>query len=157
MHTGTSVSYRRFPTLRAAQEAKDDLRARHPHTQPQDPSSHRNQMRRLFTKINLAVKADISDWKEFIQHPIFLSSLSISCLYLTVLSFDGTMISYLKADTYSDTIVSGMRGLSVVAGLLGTLAMPILERRVGLVRAGNWSIWYVVIRHTYKVCKLTNV
>lgn len=89
----------------------------------------------------MALKNSVMDWKEFIQHKIFLTSVAISCLYFTVLSFDGTMLSYLKSNAYSDPFVAGMRGLNVVAGLGGTLAMPFLERKLGLVRAGNWSIW----------------
>lgn len=81
------------------------------------------------------------DWREFSQHPVFLSSIAISSLYLTVLSFDGTMLSYLKAHAYSDTFLAGIRGVNVVAGLLGTVAMPLMERKLGLIRAGNWSIW----------------
>ena len=83
----------------------------------------------------------LSDWREFVEHPIFLSSISISCLYFTVLGFDGVMISYLKSVSYTDPFIAGMRGLNVVTGLMGTMAMPFLERRIGLVRAGNWSIW----------------
>ena len=87
------------------------------------------------------VKEAFIDWREFSQYPVFLSSLAISWLYLTVLSFDGTMLSYFKAHAYSDPFLAGMRSLNVVAGLAGTLAMPLLEKRLGLVRAGNWSIW----------------
>lgn len=36
-----------------------------------------------------------------------------------------------------------MQAVCLVTGLLGTLAMPRLERLVGLERAGAWSIWYV--------------
>lgn len=35
------------------------------------------------------------------------------------------------------------QAVCVVTGLIGTAAMPILERVVGLERAGAWSIWYV--------------
>lgn len=52
------------------------------------------------------------------------------------------MLAYLKAHDYSDGFVAGMRGVGVVTGLLGTVAMPVLERRIGLVRAGSWSIWF---------------
>lgn len=55
-------------------------------------------------------------------------------------SLDGTMISWLKSHTFSDSLVAGMRGTGVVTGLLGTLLMPWLEKRIGLVRAGSWSI-----------------
>lgn len=140
-YTGIVISYRSFPTLQASQRAKEQSRSQRNHTSSPTFSLQGFRLRTLIEKAKHAIKANISDWKEFAQHPVFLSSLSISCLYLTVLSFDGTMLSYLKAETYSDPFVAGMRGLNVVAGLIGTLAMPFLERRLGLVRAGNWSIW----------------
>ncbi|KAK0220476.1 hypothetical protein IW262DRAFT_1027228 [Armillaria fumosa] len=37
------------------------------------------------------------DWREFSRLPVFYTSLSISSIYFTVLSFDGTFLSYLKA------------------------------------------------------------
>ena len=66
--------------------------------------------------------------------------MSISLLYLTVLSFDGSMLAYLKSHSYPDPFVAGMRGVGVVTGLMGTLAMPMLEKRIGLVRTGTWSV-----------------
>jgi len=51
------------------------------------------------------------------------------------------MLAYLKAHDYSDGFVAGMRGVGVVTGLMGTVLMPFLEKRIGLVRAGSWSIW----------------
>lgn len=65
-------------------------------------------------------------------------------IYFTTLSFDGIMISYLKTELmFSDGFIAAMRALSVVTGLIGTLVMPRLGARMGLVRAGAWSIWYV--------------
>jgi hypothetical protein len=61
------------------------------------------------------------------------------------LSFDGSMLAYLKSHSYADSYVAGMRGVGVVSGLLGTMAMPLLETRIGLVRAGTWSILCVSI------------
>ena len=67
-----------------------------------------------------------------------------SCLYLTTLSFESILISYLKAEAnLSDVFIAVARGISVAMGLLGTAMMPILEKKLGLVRAGAWSIWYV--------------
>lgn len=81
------------------------------------------------------------DWGLFIHSPVFPSSLAVSLLYFTTLSFDGSMISWLKTNTYSNTLISGMRGLAVCTGLAGTILMPILEKKIGLARAGSWSIW----------------
>nr|XP_019003201.1 solute carrier family 40 (iron-regulated transporter), member 1 [Kwoniella mangroviensis CBS 8507]OCF66662.1 solute carrier family 40 (iron-regulated transporter), member 1 [Kwoniella mangroviensis CBS 8507] len=84
-------------------------------------------------------------WLEFIGLPIFFSSTSMALIHLTTLSYDGTFISYIKAARgWDDTIIASMRGLCLVTGLIGTAVMPILERRIGLERAGAWSIWYEV-------------
>jgi hypothetical protein len=71
-------------------------------------------------------------------------SLLSSCLYLTTLSFESILISYLKSEAnLSDVFIAVARGVSVAMGLLGTAVMPILEKKLGLVRAGAWSIWLV--------------
>ncbi|GHJ86546.1 hypothetical protein NliqN6_2948 [Naganishia liquefaciens] len=89
----------------------------------------------------LATRA-VAPWNEFRKMPIFLSSISISCLYLTTLSFESILISYLKSEAnLSDVFIAVARGISVAMGLLGTAVMPILEKKLGLVRAGAWSIW----------------
>ncbi|KAI9057750.1 hypothetical protein FKP32DRAFT_1583054 [Trametes sanguinea] len=140
------IAYRRFPALREAQAARESARRVHSREDlPQDPNQRPAFYVSLIQGMLGRMKATLRDWREFAQYPIFLSSIAISCLYLTVLSFDGTMLSYLKALAYSDPFLAGMRGLNVVAGLMGTLAMPFLEKRLGLVRAGNWSIWSEVI------------
>ncbi|KAI0354576.1 hypothetical protein OH77DRAFT_1404701 [Trametes cingulata] len=141
------ISYRRFPALRETQITREAARRAH----PQDTGRSEARIRRVPAYPSLLhgilgrLHSFVRDWREFSQYPIFLSSVAISCLYLTVLSFDGTMLSYFKAHAYSDPFLAGMRGLNVVAGLAGTLAMPYLERKLGLVRAGNWSIWSEVI------------
>ena len=87
------------------------------------------------------IKTTYNDWNMFIHNPVFISSMAISLLYFTTLNFDGNMISWLKTNTYSDALISGLRGISVATGLAGTVAMPLLEKRIGLARAGSWSIW----------------
>ncbi|KAI0720075.1 Ferroporti-1 [Cerioporus squamosus] len=140
-----TVSYRRFPSLQEAQSAREAARQDRSHDLQHRPTEHASMGRNLVQGVYARLKEAALDWREFAQYPIFLSSLAISWLYLTVLSFDGTMLSYLKAHAYSDPFLAGMRGLNVVAGLAGTLAMPFLEKKLGLVRAGNWSIWSEVV------------
>ncbi|KAH9849246.1 Ferroporti-1 [Lenzites betulinus] len=143
----TEISYRRFPALHEAQAAKEAARradVREERTREHNrPSLPVHVM--AWTGLVRKAKDTLRDWHEFSHEPVFLSSLAISSLYMTVLSFDGTMLSYLKAHAYSDAFLAGIRGLNVVAGLIGTLAMPFMERRLGLVRAGNWSIWSEVL------------
>ncbi|WOO81090.1 Solute carrier family 40 member 1 [Vanrija pseudolonga] len=87
-----------------------------------------------------------ADWAEFVRLPVFGSSVAIATIYLTTLSYDGTFIAYVKAARgYDDTFIAGMRAVCLVTGLLGTALMPLLERAVGLERAGAWSIWSEVV------------
>ncbi|PIL31381.1 transporter [Ganoderma sinense ZZ0214-1] len=139
-----TISYKGFPVLLEAQTRKEAARrerSRALHHTPASNHSDRPLPSMVWRKSLTRVKEGFVDWREFAQYPVFLSSLAISWLYLTVLSFDGTMLSYFKAHAYSDPFLAGMRSLNVVAGLAGTLAMPFLEKKLGLVRAGNWSIW----------------
>jgi iron-regulated transporter 1 len=65
-------------------------------------------------------------------------------LFFQVLSFDGTMITFLKnTQPYSDPFIAGQRAACTVAGLSGTLLFPLISRKIGLVRTGSWAIWQV--------------
>ena len=155
------IVYRRFPVLEIeqrriegqreapsiAEEIEEEVEELVP---PPPPVQTTNYIERLL---------NIPDWRELVRLPIFFSSLAISLLYLTVLSyvsstplslsflighiysFDGIMVGYLKTISYSDDFIAEMRGICVITGLIGTaLALP-LEKKIGSVRAGNWSIW----------------
>lgn len=99
-------------------------------------------LRGTFTLLKRWAKVQIADWHSFALMPVFISSLAISLLYMSVLSFDSTFIAYLKSETnYTDPFIAGMRGVCVVCGLLGTFVSPYLTRKIGLVRTGTWSIW----------------
>ncbi|KPV76171.1 uncharacterized protein RHOBADRAFT_34793 [Rhodotorula graminis WP1] len=148
--TWINIVYRRFPMLAEtkptpeAAPAVDELAADPPADRP---SRARLQVMiaRLPGRIRLHVVAEGRNWLAFIRAPVFFSSLAISLLYLTVLSFEGSMLAYLKSHRYPDAFVAGMRGIGVVTGLAGTLVMPVLEKRIGLVRAGTWSILSEVV------------
>ncbi|KAJ7486575.1 Ferroporti-1 [Mycena latifolia] len=126
------IVYDRFPMLAAEQQRKDNDRTAQ---RPVEPASSSILQRTLHLK----------DWQEFVRLPVFLSSVSISLLYLTVLSFEGTMLGYLKTLDFRDDFLAEMRGLCVVTGLLGTLVTVPLERKLGSARAGSWSIWSMVV------------
>lgn len=51
------------------------------------------------------------------------------------------MLIHILAGTHSDAFIAGMRGVCVVAGLLGTIVSPYLSNKIGLVRTGSWSLW----------------
>ncbi|SPC67288.1 related to ferroportin 1 [Ustilago sp. UG-2017b] len=144
----------RFPSLAADERvAIARKEARNPSSSTSQQSQTREQkdrMARVTKKVASSVLGDIGqqyqDWKLFIRLPIFLTSLCISLLYMSVLSFDPTFIAYLKSEVlYSDAFIAGMRAVGVVTGLIGTFIMPILEKKIGLVRTGSYSIFAELI------------
>ncbi|PWN28310.1 hypothetical protein BDZ90DRAFT_212048, partial [Jaminaea rosea] len=102
--------------------------------------------------------------RTFLALPTLPTTIALALLYTSVLSFDSTFLTYLKQPhaaasgivaktngiiiahsggstiSYTDAFISGMRGLCVVMGLAGTFIMPCLERRIGLIRTGSWSL-----------------
>jgi iron-regulated transporter 1 len=103
------------------------------------PPHHFNWQHFLY-HVRVTSNTAYTDWHDFITSPVFPSSLAISLLFFTVLSFDGVLLSYLLTHNWSNAFLSGMRGLSVIAGLAGTVVMPMAEKRIGLIRTGSWSI-----------------
>ena len=82
----------------------------------------------------------ISPWREYITSPVFLASLSLSILYLTVLSFGAQMITYLLSVGFTAIQISFVRMISVAIELSATWAAPILMRKIGPVRSGLWFV-----------------
>lgn len=76
----------------------------------------------------------------YIGHPAFLASFALSLLYLTVLSFSGQMITYLVAVGYPPLYVGVARVASSVCEISATWLAPFLMNKVGVVRAGLWSL-----------------
>jgi iron-regulated transporter 1 len=77
----------------------------------------------------------------YVKHRVFLASLSLSMLYLTVLSFGGIMVSYLKLIGYSDFMLGVLRVVAGIAGISATYLMPMISSRIGVIRTGIWSLW----------------
>ncbi|PWY98570.1 hypothetical protein BCV70DRAFT_201891 [Testicularia cyperi] len=150
------IVYRRFPMLaldeqeitkrrQTAEQRKQDEMQQQRREQDQVQVTRRSRFKRVVSRLSTSIKNDLvqqyRDWAFFVRLPIFLTSLCISLLYMSVLSFDPTFIAYLKSETlYSDPFIAGMRAVGVVAGLIGTLVMPWLEKKIGLVRTGSYSL-----------------
>ncbi|KAG9098584.1 hypothetical protein FS749_003478 [Ceratobasidium sp. UAMH 11750] len=121
------VVYTKFPVLALPRPTPEEQNTRGIHTSSR-PAGVVQGAREWATR-------QIESWNEFVRHPIFLSSVSISLLYFNVLSFNSPFISYLKSQTdFSDPLIAGMRGLCVATGLFGTFLMPWMENRIGQVR-----------------------
>ncbi|KAJ6102720.1 hypothetical protein N7486_005147 [Penicillium sp. IBT 16267x] len=86
------------------------------------------------------LRGNIATWKEYVASPVFLASFALSLLYMTVLSFGATMVTYLIHSGFSPLEVSYMRIGSVVAEVSGTLTAPVMMNRIGPIRSGLWLL-----------------
>lgn len=82
----------------------------------------------------------ISPWRDYVTSPVFLASLALSILYLTVLSFGAQMVTYLLSVGFTAFKISLVRMIGVAIELSATWAAPILMRKIGSVRSGLWFI-----------------
>lgn len=76
----------------------------------------------------------------YFRHPAFLTSFALSLLYFTVLSFSGQMITYLVSVGYTPAYVGIARVGSSIFEISATWAAPLLMKKIGVVRAGSWSL-----------------
>ncbi|KAL8861236.1 MAG: hypothetical protein Q9178_002452 [Gyalolechia marmorata] len=86
------------------------------------------------------INGSFSSWYSYLRSPVLLASLSLCILYLTVLSFNAQMITYLLASGFTATWVSVFRLISVVVELAATWAGPMLMSQIGPTRSGLWFI-----------------
>jgi len=81
--------------------------------------------------------------RSYTQSHAFLPSLSLSMLYLTVLSFSGQMITYLFAIEYprlTSIHIGIVRTIATLLEISSTFIAPALVNHIGAVRAGIWSL-----------------
>lgn len=82
------------------------------------------------------VKLFLHSAVDYIRHPVFLPSFSLALLYLTVLSFNGQMITYLVAIGMSSGLIGLLRGISAIFELSATWLGPKIMARIGPIRSG---------------------
>lgn len=100
--------------------------------------------------------ASAISFREYVQHRTFPITLSIGMLYINVLSFGGTMTSYLVLIGYSSGLLGIMKAMAGIVGVAGTFAQPLLARRLGNIRAGLWSVWQLALTLGLVVLALTD-
>ncbi|GIJ99804.1 hypothetical protein Aspvir_003807 [Aspergillus viridinutans] len=104
------------------------------------PEHHTASQQSLIKSAIHLVKRAASPWREYVASPVFLASFSLSLLYLTVLSFGTTMVTYLLHTGFDPLQVSCMRIGAVLAELSGTWAAPFMMGRIGPIRSGLWFL-----------------
>lgn len=85
----------------------------------------------------------LAGFKSYARSHAFLPSLSLSVLYLTVLSFSGQMIVYLLSIDHprlTGAHIGILRTIATMFEISSTFIAPLVIDRVGAVRAGIWSL-----------------
>lgn len=78
--------------------------------------------------------------RAYAHHKLFLPSMALALLYLTVLSFSGQMITYLLSTGMTSFQIGILRTATVGLEMSATWLAPLASHKVGPVRAGLWSI-----------------
>ena len=79
------------------------------------------------------------------QHQCLWISIPFCMLYVSVLSFGGIMVSYLKTLGCSDDLLSAGRGLAALVAIGPTFAVPYLIPKKGLYRTAKWMLWAQIV------------
>ncbi|KAK3168277.1 hypothetical protein OEA41_004723 [Lepraria neglecta] len=114
-----------------------------------EPSILRHPLAYILAQIRFIFKS----LYDYSQHAVFLPSLALSLLYLTVFSFSGQMIIYLlsvkgpdgRQPTFPTTSIGLLRTLAVTLEMLATWLAPAVMKKVGPTRAGLWAISWQLI------------
>ncbi|KAL4802103.1 Ferroporti-1 [Aspergillus unguis] len=94
----------------------------------------------LVSTITNYVKATLAPYREYILQPVAPASFALSLLYLTVLSFGPTMVTFLLHAGFSSLTVSTMRIGAVLSEISGTVFAPFLMGKIGPIRSGLWFL-----------------
>lgn len=87
-------------------------------------------------------KCDLTHIKLYYNHNIFYASISLSLLYMTVLSNGSIMTNYLQWRKISLTIIGLSRGLGALFGFIGTFLFTILNKKLrNEKKTGLISLW----------------
>ena len=70
------------------------------------------------------------------RHNIRNAGLGLALLYMTVLGFDNITYGYCMKQCVPESILGALVGVSAVFGVLGSVAFPILLKRIGLTKTG---------------------
>lgn len=75
-------------------------------------------------------------YRTYFRQSVLLAGLALSCLYLSVVSFDGNTLVYLASIGMPENLIALSQGLGAIMGIAGSVAYPRLRRRVGVDRTG---------------------
>lgn len=86
----------------------------------------------------------VRGWREFFRQPIALAMIAYACLWLSVLSPHGALLtSFLKGSwQISETVLGAFRGAGALFGLSATFLFPRVRAKFGLINASRIFIFF---------------
>lgn len=133
--------FTRVPALRRAASENPSFAADDTGRLSSPNDNSRLSVRRIMNSARSAASnlLPLSSIPKYCQHPAFLPSISLSLLYLTVLSVSGQMITFLVTIGYTSFAVGAARAVSTIFELSATWIAPKMQERIGAVRGALWS------------------
>ena len=101
-----------------------------------DDARKKSQAHRLFGSLGQSVMTTFQPWTSYMRHNIRNAGLGLALLYMTVLGFDNITYGYCMKQCVPESILGALVGVSAVFGVLGSVAFPILLKRIGLTKTG---------------------
>ena len=91
---------------------------------------------RWFADVSHGVKIALQGWKIYFTHPVCAAGLALASVYMTVLGFDNITYGFCMSQCVTESVLGGLVGVSAIIGIFGSLAFPLLRRKVGLHKTG---------------------
>jgi len=101
-----------------------------------------------------AVKESFAGWKTYFDHPVRNAGLGLALLYMTVLGFDNITYGYAIIQKVPESILGILVAVSAVVGVLGSVAYPLLKKRLGLERTGLLGMFLLVSTSSLSVVSI---
>lgn len=75
-------------------------------------------------------------WKAYMSHPVRDAGLGLAFLFMTVLAFDNYSRAFVYESGVTETVLGILTAIASLSGIFGSLAFPVLRKRVGISKTG---------------------
>lgn len=94
----------------------------------------------IFKRIKKRILTFKSGWHIYFRQTVARPGLALASLYFTVISFGAITTGYAYTQCLTESMLSIVRGVGSLFGVLATFVYPILRNAIGVVRCGLFSM-----------------
>ena len=94
----------------------------------------------IFKRFKKRIITFKNGWNIYFRQPVSRPGLALASLYFTVISFGAITTGYAYTQCLSESILSIVRGVGSLFGVLATFVFPMLRNAFGIVRCGLFSM-----------------